>query len=137
MFEYQKDDQGKLVYAGSGEKVGRPEIEVDEDLLLKLAEIQCTKKEIAYCLGISQDTLMRRFAEVLDKGHSMGRMRLRRAMWVNAIDKENTIMQIFLSKNILGYKDVPDTDDDDNKPLPWVAPVTTVKHEEVINNENV
>ena len=133
MFEYEKDQQGKLVYANSGERVGRPEIEVDLDLLEKLAEIQCTKKEIAYCLGISIDTLARRFADYVDKGQSMGRMRLRRAMWVNAIDKENTVMQIFLSKNILGYKDVPDTEDDDNKPLPWVAPVATVKQEEVTN----
>jgi hypothetical protein len=137
MFEYSKDESGQLIYASSGQKVGRPEIEVDLDLLEKLAEIQCTKKEIAYCLGISIDTLMRRFADYIDKGQSMGRMRLRRAMWVNAIDKENTVMQIFLSKNILGYKDVPDAEDDDNKPLPWTAPVAPVEHKEVTNNENV
>ena len=34
-------------------KVGRPKIEIDEDLLLKLASIHCTMKEMVDILGVS------------------------------------------------------------------------------------
>jgi len=133
MFEYETNEEGKRVYKGSGEAVGRPLIEIDEDLLLKLAEIQCTNKEIAYCLGVSIDTLKNRFSDLIDKGRSVGNMRLRRAMWKNAIDNEHAVMQIFLSKNLLGYRDVPETQtDEENAPLPWVQ--STSPETEQLNN---
>ena len=133
MFEYETNEEGKRVYKGSGEAVGRPLIEIDEDLLLKLAEIQCTNKEIAYCLGVSVDTLKNRFSDLIDKGRSVGNMRLRRAMWKNAIDNEHAVMQIFLSKNLLGYRDTPEPQTEaENAPLPWVQ--TTSPETEQLNN---
>ena len=118
--EFKITPDGEKVFAESGEKVGRPLAEVDTDLLQKLAEIQCTNKEIAHCLGVTEDLVGRRFKQLLTEARDRGRMRLRRAMWINAIDNGNVVMQIWLSKNLLGYADVPKQDDDDNKPLPWV-----------------
>lgn len=131
MFEYETNEEGKRVYKDSGEAVGRPQIEIDEDLLLKLAEIQCTNKEIAYCLGVSIDTLKRRFADLIDKGRSIGNMRLKRAMWKNAIDNEHAVMQIYLSKVLLGYRENSE-DAEENAPLPWVQ--TTSPETEQLNN---
>ena len=129
--EYKITPEGEKVFAESGEKVGRPLAEVDTDLLQKLAEIQCTNKEIAHCLGVTEDLVGRRFKQLLTEARDRGRMRLRRAMWVNAIDNENVVMQIWLSKNLLGYADAPKHDDDDTKPLPWVqADVQSTADEE-------
>lgn len=130
MFDYEFDENGKRVYKNSGESVGRPIIEVDEELLMKLAEIQCSYKEIAYILDISVDTLKRRYNTQLEKGRAVGNWRLRRSMWKNAIDNEHAIMQIFLSKNLLGYRDVPESDTrDETAPLPWTQPVAATEAE--------
>jgi hypothetical protein len=51
-------------------------------------------------------------------------------MWINAIDNGNVVMQIWLSKNLLGYADVPKQDDDDNKPLPWIQTEENLPAEE-------
>ena len=128
--EFKITPDGERVFAESGEKVGRPLAEVDTDLLQKLAEIQCTNKEIAHCLGVTEDLVGRRFKQLLTEARDRGRMRLRRAMWINAIDNGNVVMQIWLSKNLLGYADVPKQDDDDNKPLPWVQQDTEQQAEQ-------
>jgi len=59
-------------------KVGRPVKEIDEDLLYKLAQIHCTMKEMVDIIGVSEDTLKRRYAGLIDKGKAEGKMRLRR-----------------------------------------------------------
>jgi hypothetical protein len=128
MFEYSTDELGRKIYADSGKPVGRPREEIDTDMLMKLAQIQCTVAEIAYCMGVDKTTLYRTHKDAIEAGREMGKMRLRRSMWQNAIENNNVVMQIFLSKNVLGMKDNPDVDvDDATKPLPWTAsePTTT------------
>ena len=41
------------------------------------------------------------------------------AMLTNAIEKMNPVMQIWLSKNLLGFQDAPNNTDN-NVTLPWV-----------------
>ena len=98
-------------------KVGRPKIEIDEDLLLKLATIHCTMKEMVDILGVSEDTLKRNFAGIIDKGKASGKMRLRRKQMEVALEG-NPTMLIFLGKAMLGMSDNP-LNSDDKKILPW------------------
>ena len=98
-------------------KVGRPKIEIDEELLLKLSSIHCTMKEMVDIMGVSEDTLKRNFAGIIDKGKSTGKMRLRRKQMEVALEGNPTLL-IFLGKAMLGQSDNP-LNADDNKILPW------------------
>jgi uncharacterized protein (DUF2225 family) len=97
---------------------GRKKIQLDKEMLGKLAEIQCNDKEIAYVMGVSVDTLHRNYADIIEKGKHMGKIKLRRAMFRNATDNNHAVMQIFLAKNLLGMSDTP-VNTDDFKILPW------------------
>lgn len=90
---------------------------VDRDLIAKLASIQCTNKEIAEVVGISEGALTRRFGKVIEKNKQQGRQSLRRSQWQKAHDGD-TRMMIFLGKQYLNQKDNPE-DGEDKAPLPW------------------
>lgn len=100
---------------------GRPKIEIDYDKIERMAEVGCTKREISYILDIHEDTLARRAeaVEAYDRGAENCKVRLRRAMMHNAIDKLNPAIQIFLSKQMLGYSDQGSASTDSNGVLPW------------------
>ena len=63
--------------------MARPKIELDRELIKKLAFIQCTIKEIALICGVSEDTLQRRkwFSTLYKKTAEDGRSSLRRLQW--------------------------------------------------------
>lgn len=70
---------------------------------------QCTESEIASFFGISLRTFERRksqpaVAEAMERGKARGRLSLRRSLWALA-QKGNPAANIFLAKNLLGYKD--------------------------------
>jgi hypothetical protein len=88
-------------------KRGRKPIDVNPDHVRAMAAIWCTKREIATVLGMSVDTLDRRFRKEFKKGRAEGRTNLRRKMWSTA-ESGNVSMQIFLSKQMLGYRDSPE-----------------------------
>lgn len=98
-------------------KVGRPKIEIDEELLYKLATIHCTMKEMVDIMGVSQDTLKRNYAHIIDKGKSDGKMRLRRKQIEVAMSGNHTML-IWLGKQMLGQSENP-MNSDDTKILPW------------------
>lgn len=98
--------------------VGRPKIEIDEDLLYKLALIHCTMKEMVEIIGVSEDTLKRNFAGIINKGKAEGKSRLRRKQ-IEVAMQGNPTMLIFLGKALLGQSENPIDDDDLNKILPW------------------
>ena len=98
-------------------KGGRPRKEIDTELLYKLAQIHCTMKEMVDILGVSEDTLKRRFAGIIDKGKAEGKMRLRRKQ-IEVAMKGSAVMLIFLGKQMLGQSDTPIADEDRNI-LPW------------------
>lgn len=89
--------------------MARPRIEVDKDQIEKLAILGCSNVEIAYVIGISVDTLSRRFAELIDKGRAKRRVKLRQLIWQSA-ERGNIAMQIFLAKNVLGMSDEKPSD---------------------------
>lgn len=100
---------------------GRKPIELDKTVLTKLAELHCNHKEIAYVMDVSIDTLKRNYADVISKGYAQGKIKLRRAMFRNACDNDNAVIQIFLAKNLLGYQNEPSAAEDDAI-LPWEQP---------------
>jgi hypothetical protein len=99
--------------------VGRDKTIVPPEEVVKLASIGCKDSEIAEWFGINSNTLRFNFSAELQKGKAMMRLSLRRAMFTNAIQNNNTVMQIFLAKNFLGMADSP-IDSEANAPLPWI-----------------
>jgi len=82
---------------------------IDLEQVEKLAAIQCTEAEIASIIGVSERIIERRkqqpdFAEAMARGKARGRVSLRRSLWALA-QKGNPAGNIFLAKNLLGYKD--------------------------------
>jgi hypothetical protein len=84
--------------------MARPRKKIDEELLAKLASIHCTMEEMASMVGVSKDTLERRYAAFIEENRGKGKARLRRIMWGAAMEGNPTMM-IWLSKNLLGYTD--------------------------------
>ena len=98
---------------------GRPQIYVDVEILKNLASIGCPDYEIASVLNISAKTLTRRFADIVSQYREKGKASLRKKMWDKAVKKDNTHMQIWLSKNYLSMKDRTQTESI-NEPLPLI-----------------
>lgn len=98
--------------------MGRPKIELDYNLIEKLATIQCTQEEIASVVGVHRSTLLRdkEFCNIYKKGQESGKMSLRRMQWKLA-DKGNATMAIWLGKQYLGQKDKSELSGDGNQPL--------------------
>jgi hypothetical protein len=72
--------------------------------------MQCTDQEIASILGVSTRTIERRrkvqiFREAMERGKAKGRVSVRRNLFRLA-GSGNLGANIFLAKNLLGYKDV-------------------------------
>ena len=98
---------------------GRPKIIVDIEILKNLASIGCPDYEIASVLNVSARTLNRNYAEIIDQYKEKGKASLRKKMWDKAVKKDNTMMQIWLSKNYLGMKDRTQTESI-TEPLPLI-----------------
>ena len=98
-------------------KGGRPKIEVNYDMIKKLASIFCTGEEIADILEISYDTLERRikskykcsFADYIKKYNNTGKASLRRMQFKSA-EAGNATLQVWLGKQYLGQTDKQEID---------------------------
>ena len=114
-----KSDKNKAIMAKKSNGAGRPKLNIDINILSSLAQIGCTQEEMASVVGISARTLQRNYAEIVDKNREKGKASLRKKMWDKAVTKDNTNMQIWLSKNYLGMKDRTITENV-NEPLPLI-----------------
>lgn len=102
-------------------KTGRPKIAIDQKIFENLCAIQCTEVEICSCFDCCEDTLNKwckenykdengksmTFSEVFAVKRQKGRASLRRSQFQLA-EKGNATMLIWLGRNYLGQKDVPD-----------------------------
>jgi hypothetical protein len=93
--------------------------------LEKLCTLQCTDQELAAWFNVSVRTIERRrrrpaFAEAMERGRAKGRLSLRRGLWALAA-KGNPAANIFLAKNLLGYRDVLSNEHSgpDGMPIPY------------------
>ena len=109
----------------TGLPVGRDKTVVPQEQVEELAHLGCTNKEIANFFGVKEDAISRNFAVELVKGRETMKIKLRRAMFKNAVVNENTTMQIWLSKQYLGMTDQP-VNSEANAPLPWSNDSSTV-----------
>lgn len=94
--------------------MARPEAKIDLAELEKLCGMQCTDEEIAAFFGVSTRTIERRrkvkrFSEVMENAKAKGRVSVRRSLFKLAANG-NVAAAIFLSKNLLGYRDVVNTE---------------------------
>lgn len=96
-------------------------IEFDAETWRQIEElclIQATGEEIARVIGVDYDTLAARIKEEYEVSASEyikalaapGLASLRRAQWKNAIENENTTMQIWLGKQYLNQKEKEEID---------------------------
>ena len=90
--------------------MARPEAKIDLDELEKLCGMQATDEEVAAFFGVSTRTIVRRrnqkqFSEIMDRAKAKGRVSVRRSLFRLA-NAGNVAAAIFLSKNLLGYRDV-------------------------------
>ena len=112
-------DKNKTNKTKKRQGAGRPKIYLDLEILKNLASIGCPDYEIAGVMGVSARTLQRNYAEIIDQYKEKGKASLRKKMWDKAVKKDNTNMQIWLSKNYLGMKDRTQTETI-NEPLPLI-----------------
>jgi len=103
-------DKNKANITEKRKGAGRPKIVVDIEILKNLASIGCPDYEIASVLNVSAKTLRRNYADIIDQSKEKGKASLRKKMFDKAIKKDNTHMQIWLSKNYLGMKDRTQTE---------------------------
>lgn len=101
-----------------GRVIGRDRTVVPPEEVEKLAAIGCKDQEIADWFGVNDNTLRFNFSAELTKGRAIMKMSLRRVMFNNAVHQNNTVMQIWLSKNFLHMSDTPHLTDA-TQPLPW------------------
>lgn len=99
---------------GAHRRPGRRAVQIDLGELEKLCALQCTEEEIAAWFGVSARTIERRrktaqFREVMERGKAKGCVSLRRSLWRLA-NAGNPAANIFLAKNLLGYRDVVNTE---------------------------
>ena len=103
-------DNNKANVSEKRKGAGSPKIIVDTEILKNLASIVCPTYEIASVMGVSARTLKRNYADIIEQFREKGKASLRKKMWDKAVKKDNTNMQIWLSKNYLGMKDRTQTE---------------------------
>lgn len=87
-------------------------VEINWEEFEKLCALHCTQTEIAEWFGCSVDTLFTKverhygegYTEVYKRKSSKGKISLRRKMFESALSG-NVTMMIWMSKQILGYRD--------------------------------
>ncbi len=94
---------------GARPGAGRRAVNINLVELEKLCGLQCTDAEVASFFKVSTRTIERRkkqpaFADAMERGRAGGRLSVRRMLFGQAA-KGNVAAAIFLSKNLLGYKD--------------------------------
>ena len=105
---------GLIIGRGANKRVVPP------DEVYKLALMGASYEEMSDFFQVNRETLKYNFSEYILKAKAEMKGKLRRAMWQNAIDGKNVVMQIWLSKQYLGFTDSP-MNTDDRQPLPWTA----------------
>ena len=94
--------------------MARPEAKIDVTELEKLCNMQCTDEEIAAFFSVNKRTIERRrkvakFRDIMDQAKAKGRVSVRRHLFRLA-SNGNVAAAIFLAKNLLGYRDVVNTE---------------------------
>lgn len=103
--------------------MARPHKQIDQKQFESLCGLQCTLDEICGFFGCCTDTLeswckrtyKQGFSEVFHQKRGSGKISLRRAQF--RLAEKNAAMAIFLGKQYLGQRDVPEEDSRKDDPL--------------------
>lgn len=87
--------------------MARPSLDIDGELVRKLASKGHKASEIAEILDCDPKTITGRFSAELNKGRGELKMALRRAMFDLAINGKNLGALIWMHKNQMGESDSP------------------------------
>ena len=104
-------------------KGGRPKKDIDQTMFENLCSILCTKNELCDFFNVDEKTLTRwckdtygvGFSEIYKNKSAKGKMSLRRTQF--KIAESNATMAIFLGKQYLGQRDIPEATDDELKKI--------------------
>jgi hypothetical protein len=104
----ETSDNTRKMHGGRRSGAGAKPVDIDLVLLRNLCRIQCTDAEIASILHVSERTIQRHkkqkeFRDAMETGRAEGRVSVRRMLFKLA-EQGNIAATIFLSKNLLGYK---------------------------------
>lgn len=105
-------------------KMGRPKKTINMKQLKKLCALCCTETEIANFFEVSVDTVKNKckesfgltFSDIQKRYSAEAKTSLRRWMFRKAREG-NVVMMIWLSKNILGFKDKHEHSGDKDNPV--------------------
>lgn len=103
-------------------KTGRPKTEIDLKQAYQLGKIDCTLDECAAILSVPMSTLSthKEFSEAYKSGKAEAKRSLRRKLW-DHVEAGNVPVAIFLSKNLLGYRDNPEQTVDQDHELSFTG----------------
>lgn len=97
--------------------MARPKEQIGAEQVTKLAALGATHQEIAHFFGVDRSTITKRFSPEIAKGRAEVRFKLRR--WqLEAAERGNTAMLIWLGKNMLGQSETGDDLTWDGQPPP-------------------
>lgn len=94
--------------------MARPKADIDKKEVEKLASYGCTNVEIADFFGVTEGTIRKGYSEIITKGKSELKQRLRKAQIEHAL-KGNATLLIWLGKQLLGQTDNQDTENKDTQ----------------------
>jgi AraC-like DNA-binding protein len=108
----EKTIKGIVVGRGENRQI------IDIEQVRKLAALNCSYADMAKFFGVKENTFRDNFRREVERSRETLKHRLMEAMITNAVDKLNPTVQIWLSKNLLGFQDNP-VNTSESVPLPW------------------
>lgn len=100
-----------------GQRENRRIIPIEQ--VRKLAALHLSYRDMAEFFGVKENTFRDNFRYEVERYRQVTKQRLMEAMLTNALEKMNPTVQIWMSKNILGWTDQPITTES-SQVLPWL-----------------
>lgn len=112
-----------------------PKKSIDAVLLEKLCKLQLSEKIVVDCLGVSIQTLNRRYGQQMDEWRSKGKTKIAEVLYDEAINKRQGWAIQLIAKRHLDYGEIKD-DDNGNRTLNVNLSYSKDKLEKAIKNAN-
>jgi hypothetical protein len=100
-----------------GQRENRRIIPIEQ--VRKLAALHLSYRDMAEFFGVKENTFRDNFRYEVERYRQVTKQRLMEAMLTNALEKMNPTVQIWLSKNLLGFTDQP-INTESSQVLPWL-----------------
>lgn len=100
-----------------GQRENRRIIPIEQ--VRKLASLHLSYRDMAEFFGVKENTFRDNFRYEVERYRQVTKQRLMEAMMTNAFERMNPTVQIWMSKNILGWTDQP-INTESSQVLPWL-----------------